>query len=695
MFLLVASLGVGDAGAESERPKKLRYPLTVYAFTDVPPPEGKDSPSKDVHDSLRDLRKAIGKHKDWLRLVEEKESAEILVEVLGRRHGGDQGWIVDGQLSVLDIVYQTKIIGQNLGGGFGGQWGGAAKNMAQRVETFCKDLYDQIADARSRRVLPVAIEATLRAKQAFAEDDSIQALSEYARAIEVSPRYIPAHLGRGYVFVSLERYDEALQEFDAVLAEEEQNVEAWRSRGSVFLRTQQWDEAISACDKALEANPKDAASYLYRGLAYARVGELSRAAADQRRAVDLDASLSDQVVFVDSPPINPEKPNADLAKIRARRVNMRRGPGTDTAVVRRIDRKEQLAVMSRNDADGWYNVVHIDSSDEGWIRSDLLDLEFAEEGPFASPFQAIAFDSGRDPVLMIANDTDLDLTLKVGGQHVEIPRHSLQSFNVMPGRHTFIGTTPSFITFVGSQAWQAGYEYAWRFHTATSDASNNPTEVEPVAEAASSLPSAAFREKLTTIVELFEGMNLESSLDEALKQGERVDVQGYRDKMRPCIGWMNDIGSAARAERPAGMIEPSVRTFASLDGVISESMEAAQKLNDELREQVGKAESDPDDFERITADMEAHQAVTKAALGYMDSVHVALAVVVEEGPAESRVAAFDAIAEALPTISLTRQRLESLLRIAYQQTQDESSKQRMAETLGRLGVSSEAPEVKR
>ena len=71
--------------AEAQRPPA---PVKVFCFIEEDPSGFVDQKVQALRDSLKDVKDSIGKKKDWLRLVESREQADIVVQVVGRTIDG-------------------------------------------------------------------------------------------------------------------------------------------------------------------------------------------------------------------------------------------------------------------------------------------------------------------------------------------------------------------------------------------------------------------------------------------------------------------------------------------------------------------------------------------------------------------------------------------------------------------------------
>ena len=144
--LVVAALGLAVGIAEAGKgPKKPDTPFAIHVFT--------RSADTDVVDSTNDVRKVIeDKKRDWFRLAEAPDEADMVLEITGRDFSQDKALIVRGRLTTANLL-NADIVGQCIPGilDLGGPWKSAAANMVKRIETFCRETYADLAAAQKKR----------------------------------------------------------------------------------------------------------------------------------------------------------------------------------------------------------------------------------------------------------------------------------------------------------------------------------------------------------------------------------------------------------------------------------------------------------------------------------------------------------------------------------------------------------------
>ena len=111
-----------------------------------------------------------------------------------------------------------------------------------------------------------------------------------ARAVELEPKNLDAHLRLGGLLVSSTQYDEARQQAQAVLQQDGKNAGAHRLLGQVALRQGQYIAAEGEMQQAIALDPRDPQAYEDLGLAQLLDAEFGAAEKSFQSAVDMNPS---------------------------------------------------------------------------------------------------------------------------------------------------------------------------------------------------------------------------------------------------------------------------------------------------------------------------------------------------------------------------------------------------------------------
>jgi tetratricopeptide (TPR) repeat protein len=118
-------------------------------------------------------------------------------------------------------------------------------------------------------------------------DSDALATADYAKAIQIEPRFASAFIARGELYQNRGKIDEAIQDFTKAIEIDPNDAVAVRYRGLAFLTAGQNDRALSDLDKAVALKPDDFVNYFRRGEARYAAGQPELALADFTKAIEL------------------------------------------------------------------------------------------------------------------------------------------------------------------------------------------------------------------------------------------------------------------------------------------------------------------------------------------------------------------------------------------------------------------------
>lgn len=121
-----------------------------------------------------------------------------------------------------------------------------------------------------------------------------KAIRHYTNATQQMPGNVISYIGRGLVYASQDKQDNALTDYNKALELDQRSKEAYKGRSAVYRTKGDFDKAIDDAVKLVELDPSDAAAYCALHLAYLEIDDFENAFACVNEAIRLSP---DQHVF--------------------------------------------------------------------------------------------------------------------------------------------------------------------------------------------------------------------------------------------------------------------------------------------------------------------------------------------------------------------------------------------------------------
>jgi tetratricopeptide (TPR) repeat protein/S1-C subfamily serine protease len=119
------------------------------------------------------------------------------------------------------------------------------------------------------------------------------ALTDFNKAIQLSPNYPDAYYNRGLFYANKGKLDLALADWNRTTSLNPNYASAYNNRGFLYANQKKPGLALADYNKAIYLDPNDATAYLNRGnLFYKSYGKLQLALTDYSRAIQLDPNLA-------------------------------------------------------------------------------------------------------------------------------------------------------------------------------------------------------------------------------------------------------------------------------------------------------------------------------------------------------------------------------------------------------------------
>ena len=149
-------------------------------------------------------------------------------------------------------------------------------------------------------------------------------------------------------------------------------------------------------------------------------------------------------------------------------VNMRNGPGKDYDVVKSLKNGTQVFVSSRDDDNGFYNVIDIRTNREGYVHKSFIRLGQIVEARTDGIFNRQGESSSEESELEVYNRSSKQLTLKLNTASYSFAPYQRKTISLPAASYSFRASAPGVIPYIGSDRIDAGGNYSWEFYIVTS-----------------------------------------------------------------------------------------------------------------------------------------------------------------------------------------------------------------------------------
>jgi tetratricopeptide (TPR) repeat protein len=226
------------------------------------------------------------------------------------------------------------------------------------------------------------------------------AIRDFDSALVLNAGLVNAHLNRGVARYELGDYDGALDDYDKELSANPGSDIAWSNKGNAQVKLGRYSYAINSFNSAIRLKPSNPVNYQNRGYAYALLGNVPKALADYDEAIKLApkrASLYvNRGVLRDFPlkDWNGAIDDAEKAlRLDASNAQAYKLKGKALASLNRL--QEADSALSRS--------VAIDSSDwEAWGIRGIIRAQQKDFNKAISDFNvAVKSDKGQKQFLML------------------------------------------------------------------------------------------------------------------------------------------------------------------------------------------------------------------------------------------------------------------------------------------------------
>ena len=153
--------------------------------------------------------------------------------------------------------------------------------------------------------------------------------------------------------------------------------------------------------------------------------------------------------------------------VTTQKANLRDTPEKGSEVLDLLKANAQLFVYSPETTNGYYNVIDIETDQEGWVHSSLIKLGKEIPKNDVSPFSPEGQISGTECLIEVTNNTALSMTLKMNATYYYFDPSEKKTLTFSPGTYSYVASAPSVVPYSGDDTLLPSYKYSWVFYIET------------------------------------------------------------------------------------------------------------------------------------------------------------------------------------------------------------------------------------
>ncbi len=150
-----------------------------------------------------------------------------------------------------------------------------------------------------------------------------------------------------------------------------------------------------------------------------------------------------------------------------KQVNFRTESNTSCKIISSLPRGTALFVISKDKINGFYQVLNIETNEEGFVHSNFVQLDKILPKNENGIFTPIGKTSSKKPIIKIHNNTNLTLTLKLNNDLYTFSPQERKTLTLSAGSYSYRASAPGVLPDYGTENMQSNYEYEWSFYVST------------------------------------------------------------------------------------------------------------------------------------------------------------------------------------------------------------------------------------
>jgi tetratricopeptide (TPR) repeat protein len=120
--------------------------------------------------------------------------------------------------------------------------------------------------------------------------DFIQAMSDYNKSIALNPKYADAYNNRALIYDKQGAFPQAMFDFNKAIETDPDDADAYSNRGVSYTKRNNFTQAMLDFNKAIKLDPQNVGAYNNRGLTYEKQGNFTQALSNYDKVIKINPS---------------------------------------------------------------------------------------------------------------------------------------------------------------------------------------------------------------------------------------------------------------------------------------------------------------------------------------------------------------------------------------------------------------------
>ncbi len=148
-------------------------------------------------------------------------------------------------------------------------------------------------------------------------------------------------------------------------------------------------------------------------------------------------------------------------------VNFREGPSSEYNIIKTLQPRVQIFIVSNIPTNNYYSVIDIESNVEGFVHKSYIEFGDEVEKSKGEMFSSSGTTGTYNTQIEIFNNTNITLTLKLNDKYYTFSPKEKNTISFTPGEINYRASAPNVLPSIGSKTFEGYTSYTWQFYIVT------------------------------------------------------------------------------------------------------------------------------------------------------------------------------------------------------------------------------------